>query len=42
MGNHHLYSDWPDYRFGGRRVVFAARQGIRRLIREELDRRSGD
>jgi hypothetical protein len=28
--------------FGGRRVVFAARQGIRRLIREELERPRGD
>ncbi len=28
--------------FGGRRVVFAARRGIRRLIREELERPGGD
>jgi hypothetical protein len=28
--------------FGGRRVAFAARQSIRRLIREELERRRGD
>jgi len=28
--------------FGGRRAVFAARRGIRRLIRDELDRPRGD
>jgi hypothetical protein len=27
--------------FGGRRVVSAARQGIRRVVREELERQGG-
>jgi hypothetical protein len=26
--------------FGGRRIVFATRQGIRRIVREELDARN--
>ena len=27
--------------FGGRRVIFATRQGIRRIVREELEARDG-